>query len=280
MRWRQEKRSTHIEDRRTGRIPGGTAAVGVGGLGLVVILLVAAALGIDPTPLLQGTTGGGQVVEQAGTARPDVLGDRMSAVLADTEDTWGRIFAENGLEYKPPTLVLFNGSVDSACGYASAAVGPFYCPGDQKVYLDLDFLQELQTRFGAPGDFAQAYVLSHEIGHHVQTLLGTMQQVDKLRARQSKSEQNATSVEVELQADCFAGVWANRAQETNLILDAGDLEEGLGAAAAVGDDRIQQETQGYVVPDSFTHGSSADRVKWFKKGFTTGDPDKCDTFNQ
>jgi hypothetical protein len=281
MRWRQQRQSTHIEDRRTSRIPGGAATAGVGGLALVVLVLLAAALGVDPTPLLQGPNG--QVdVEDAGTAQPDVLGEHMSAVLADTEATWGRLFAENDppLRYTEPTLVYFNGAVESACGYASAAVGPFYCPGDQKVYLDLDFLQELQARFGAQGDFAQAYILSHEVGHHVQTLLGTTRYVTGLRARQSEREQNETSVLVELQADCYAGVWAKQASADNLVLDQQDLEDGIGAASAVGDDRIQQQERGYVVPDSFTHGTSEQRVGWFQRGFATGDPASCDTLGR
>lgn len=279
MRWRQQRSSENIEDRRTGRIPGGAATVGVGGVGMIVIVLLAALLGFDPTPLLENA-GAGPVAVEPGTAYPDELGEHMSAVLASTEDVWGEMFRQSGLQYEEPTLVFFNGAVQSACGYANAAVGPFYCPSDRKVYLDLDFLQQLQAQFGAQGDFAQAYILSHEVGHHVQTLLGTTQYVSNVRSRQSQEEQNAMSVRLELQADCFAGVWAKNAMAQNLILDQEDLEEGLGAASAVGDDRIQKRQQGYVVPDSFTHGTSAQRVSWFKTGFTTGDPDRCDTFKQ
>jgi predicted metalloprotease len=199
-------------------------------------------------------------------------------VLADTEDTWGAIFAAGGQTYEPPTLVLFSGAVQSACGFAQAAVGPFYCPGDRKVYIDLSFYQELQSRFGAPGDFAKAYVVAHEVGHHVQTLLGISERNMAARQRASEAEANALSVRQELQADCFAGIWAHNADRSRQLLEAGDIEQGLNAAAAVGDDRMQKQSRGYVSPESFTHGSSEQRVRWFKRGFEAGTMDACDTF--
>jgi len=202
----------------------------------------------------------------------------VSVVLADTEDTWTEIFRAGGQTYQPPKLVLFTDVVRSACGMAQSAMGPFYCPMDQKVYIDLGFYRELRDRFQAPGDFAQAYVIAHEVGHHVQTLLGTSQQVAETRQRASQEQANALSVRLELQADCYAGVWAHNANRSRQILEEGDLEEGLNAAAAIGDDRIQRQTQGTVVPESFTHGSSKQRVTWFRRGFERGDPDACDTF--
>jgi len=280
MRWHRERRSGNIDDRRVSRGPSAPAAVGLGGVGLLVVLLVATVLGVDPTQLLEATRPGGGALEPHAAIQADAMADFASQVLADTEDTWDRIFAERGQRYQEPTLVLFTGAVQSACGFAEAAVGPFYCPGDQMLYLDLAFFEDLERQFAAPGDFAQAYVIAHEVGHHVQTLLGITQQVARLRSRQTQAEQNNTSVLVELQADCFAGVWANRAQEMRLVLDAEDIEEGLRAASAVGDDRIQHRTRGYVVPDSFTHGSSAQRVAWFRRGLESGDPNVCDTFGQ
>jgi predicted metalloprotease len=199
-------------------------------------------------------------------------------VLADTEDTWGAIFTAAGRTYEQPSLVLFSGAVESACGFAQAAVGPFYCPGDRKVYIDLSFYQELQSRFGAPGDFAQAYVVAHEIGHHVQTLLGISERNMAARQRASEAEANALSVRQELQADCFAGIWAHNADRSRQLLESGDIEEGLNAAAAIGDDRMQKQSRGYVSPDSFTHGSSQQRVSWFKRGFESGSVEQCDTF--
>jgi predicted metalloprotease len=213
------------------------------------------------------------------SAAEDEMAQFVSVVLADTEDVWQQVFQERfGQPYQEPSLVLFSGMVQSACGMAQAAVGPFYCPLDQDVYIDLGFFQELQSRLGAPGDFAQAYVVAHEVGHHVQRLLGITDRVDAARRTQSETEANATSVRLELQADCFAGVWANRAQQNWQVLEPGDIEEALGAASAVGDDRLQAAGQGYVVPESFTHGSSAQRMQWFQTGFRTGDPEACDTF--
>jgi hypothetical protein len=200
-------------------------------------------------------------------------------VLAETEDVWHDAFQKMGRTYQPPTLVLFSEAVQSACGMAGSAVGPFYCPSDQKVYLDFSFFEDLQTRFGASGDFAEAYVIAHEVGHHVQTLLGISRKVNELMSRVSPSERNKLSVRMELQADCFAGVWARQADESRQILEAGDIEEALNAASQIGDDRIQRRTQGHVVPDAFTHGSAAQRVRWFKLGFESGNPQACDTFN-
>jgi predicted metalloprotease len=199
-------------------------------------------------------------------------------VLADTEDAWGAIFQAAGRTYEPPSLVLFSGAVESACGFAQAAVGPFYCPGDRQVYIDLSFYQELQSKFGAPGDFAQAYVIAHEVGHHVQTLLGISERTMAARQRASEAEANALSVRQELQADCFAGIWAHNADRSRQLLESGDIEEGLNAAAAIGDDRLQKQSRGYISPESFTHGSSQQRVTWFKQGFESGRVDSCDTF--
>jgi predicted metalloprotease len=208
----------------------------------------------------------------------DPLADFVSVVLADTEDTWGPIFAQSNMSYEPPRLVLFTDAVASACGLGQAAMGPFYCPGDRKVYIDLGFYGELRERFQAPGDFAQAYVIAHEIGHHVQNLLGTSDQVQRQRQALGEADANALSVRLELQADCYAGVWANRADRARSILEQGDVEEGLGAASAIGDDRLQRQATGTVTPDAFTHGSSAQRVRWFRRGLESGDPGQCDTF--
>jgi predicted metalloprotease len=264
------------------RIGGG---IGLGGL--LLVLAVSLVTGMDPLQLLGGLS---QVnVEQANTdarggAPPanDEQAQFISVVLADTEDVWGEVFAASGEQYQPPRLVLFDGQVSSACGFQSSAVGPFYCPGDRQVYLDLSFFRDLAQRFGAPGDFAQAYVVAHEVGHHVQNLLGVSSQVDQLRRQGSEAQANALSVRQELQADCFAGLWAHRSQRrgTNIQLEQGDVEEGLTAAAAIGDDRIQRRTQGHVVPESFTHGSSAQRVEWFRRGFEAGDAGGCDTFQR
>ena len=281
MRW-TGRRSTNIEDRRGGG-RGVPVAVG-GGLGTIVIILAALFFGIDPSVILQ--TGPSAPVTEApgpsspGQAQPgqDEVRDFVSVVLADTEDTWAELFRRMNREYQDPRLVLFTGSVQSACGIAGAAVGPFYCPGDHKLYLDLSFFRELRSRFGAPGDFAQAYVIAHEVGHHVQTLLGISERVARTRQRADRATANALSVRQELQADCFAGVWAHHAQRARKILEEGDLEEALNAAAAIGDDRLQRRAQGHVVPESFTHGSSAQRVRWFKQGFTTGAAQQCDTF--
>jgi uncharacterized protein len=285
MLWRGGRRSTNVEDRRgAGGFRGGGGGIKVGGLGIVVILLVGMFFGVDPTTLLSQLEGGGSGVgyEQDANTTPipqdDERAQFVSAVLADTEDTWTEIFRQEGGTYQPPRLVLFSGRVNSACGIAGAAMGPFYCPGDSKVYIDLTFYDELQQRFGAPGDFAQAYVIAHEIGHHVQHTLGIMDKVNEAQRGLGESEANALSVRVELQADCFAGVWAYHADQRGKV-ETGDVDEALNAATAIGDDRLQQETQGTVVPDSFTHGSSAQRVRWFKTGMQSGDMNACDTFS-
>lgn len=241
-----------------------------GGIGVLIIAVVALFLGVDPGVVLQGLTEAPQTRSaplESGDA--DAQGDFVAAVLGSTEDTWAPIFEQSGLRYQEPTLVLFSGAVRSACGFAQAAVGPFYCPADQRLYIDLQFFADLQHRLGAPGDFAQAYVIAHEVGHHVQNLLGLMRAVDR-------AGDNEASVRTELQADCYAGIWASRNPG---ILEAGDIEEGMAAAAAVGDDRLQMRSQGYVSPESFTHGSAAQRVRWFRVGLESGDPNRCDTFN-
>jgi predicted metalloprotease len=282
MKWRDARRSENVEDRRGMRV--GRAGAGIGGAGLLLILLVSLLTGQNPLELLQQVgpmpdsaqvgSGGSGVPS---TAASDEAADFVRAVLGDTEDTWGRIFAAAGRRYAEPGLVLFTDAVESACGFGSAAVGPFYCPGDSKVYLDLSFFEELSRRFGAPGDFAAAYVVAHEVGHHVQKLLGIEEQVSRLRRRAGETEANALSVRVELQADCFAGVWGHHAARRDL-LEEGDVEEGLRAAAAIGDDRLQRRSRGYVTPDSFTHGSSAERVEWLTRGLRGGDLQRCDTF--
>jgi uncharacterized protein len=272
MRWQGRRQSDNVEDRRG--MPARRLAVG-GGLGTLVVIVVVMLLGGDPQALLQqiqppadGPAAAPQQVDPA----EQPLRDFVSVVLADTEDVWRELFEKHvDGEYREPKLVLYTGQVESACGFSSAATGPFYCPGDEKVYLDLSFCEELKTKFRAPGDFAVAYVLAHEVGHHVQKLLGYMDLVDKQRGRVSKAEQNQLSVRLELQADYLAGVWAHHAERTKGILEAGDVEEALGAASAVGDDRLQKQAQGYVVPDSFTHGSSAQRSRWFRLGLETGD---------
>jgi predicted metalloprotease len=253
-----------------------------GGLGGIVILVIALLLGADPRQLLEQLPSDGQVpaTESSRPTNPEEeeLRQFVGAVLADTEDVWNDIFRQMGRQYREPTLVLFTDQVQSACGVAGAAVGPFYCPGDGKLYIDLSFYRELKTRFRAPGDFAQAYVIAHEVGHHVQNLLGTMDQVNSARRRLSEAEANQLSVRLELQADFLAGVWAHHAQKRG-VLEQGDVEEALGAASAIGDDRLQRESQGYVVPDSFTHGTSEQRIRWFRKGLETGDIRQGDTFN-
>jgi predicted metalloprotease len=283
MRWRDSRQSDNVEDRRGMSIPRGAKIGGVGGLGLLAIVVIGMFLGIDPTVLLQSVPDiqSPSVSVQPGD-RPALNDDQskfVSVVLAETEDVWSETFKKMGRTYQPPTLVLYSEAVQSACGIAGSAVGPFYCPSDQKVYLDLSFFEDLRTRFGASGDFAEAYVIAHEVGHHVQTLLGISGKVNELMSRASPSERNKLSVRMELQADCFSGVWARQADESRQILEAGDIEEALNAASQIGDDRIQKRTQGQVVPDAFTHGSSAQRVRWFKLGFETGNLQACDTFN-
>jgi hypothetical protein len=278
MKWRRERKSQNIEDRRSTRISGGIAG-GIGGIGLILILLVSMFMGVDPSQFLQGLqpgTEGGAQQSQLSSDELNRSSEFVSLVLGDIEATWEQAFQQDlRRNYVYPKLVLFSGAVQSACGQASASVGPFYCPGDQKVYLDLEFLEELQKKLGAPGDFAQAYVIAHEVGHHVQTLLGTSQYVERMSRGASQAEANKLSVALELQADCYAGLWANRASNQNLILESGDIEEGLNAASAVGDDRLQKQSQGYVVPDSFTHGTSAQRVGWFNKGLDSGEISSC-----
>ncbi|MGD9509463.1 MAG: neutral zinc metallopeptidase [Geminicoccaceae bacterium] len=288
MRWQMSRRSQNIEDRR-GMGPAGMGrglrVGGVGGLGLVAFAVIAMLLGVDPSVILGSLTGDGgysgpQSTTSRGGAPPadDESSQFVAAVLGQTEDVWGQIFQQSGQSYREPTLVLFDGGVQSACGMAGSATGPFYCPADQKVYLDTSFFRELSQKFGAPGDFAAAYVIAHEVGHHVQTLLGISRQVTEMRQRSDERTSNRLSVMMELQADCFAGVWARHLQETQGVLEQGDVEEGLQAASAVGDDRIQHATRGYVVPDAFTHGSSEQRMQWFSQGLKTGDLNSCDTF--
>ena len=278
MRLEGERESENVVDRRGGGLPIGIAGGGIGGVVLVVLALL---FGVDPRVLLQGE-GPSQVAQQQQApppGAPDPLRHFVAQVLATTEDVWGNLFAANGRHYDPPRLVLFSGQVHSACGIAGAAVGPFYCPGDHQVYLDLSFFRDLARQLGAPGEFAEAYVIAHEVGHHVQTELGITQRVSQLRRQMGPAEDHALSVRTELQADCFAGIWANRADAAKHILEKGDIEQGLNAAAAVGDDRLQRRAQGYVVPESFTHGSSAQRVRWFRRGLESGDLRACDTFN-
>jgi predicted metalloprotease len=250
-----------------------------GGLAILAIIVVITLFAGDPLHLLGGGGGaGGHGLSGSADPAQAELADMSSAVLGSTEDVWHQLFAERGLQYVEPRLVLFDGEVGSACGFASAAVGPFYCPGDSQVYLDLSFFDELSRRFGAPGDFAQAYVIAHEVGHHVQNLLGVSDQVSQAQQRLAQGEANALSVRLELQADFYAGVWAHHAQQTKDLLEPGDLEEALNAATAIGDDRLQREAQGRVVPDSFTHGTSQQRVAWFKKGYDSGRMEDGNTF--
>ena len=280
MRWESARQSTNIQDRRG---MGGGAMIGGGGIGMVILVLLFSFItGRNPLELLSQVeqTGAGPAETSApagAVTENDPQARFVGAVLGDTEDTWKQIFAKQGHTYEEPILVLFDGSVRSACGLASAAVGPFYCPSDHKLYLDLSFFRELAQRFGAPGDFAQAYVVAHEVGHHVQTLLGISERVQRAQSSRG-SEANALSVRMELQADCFAGVWGYHAAQRQL-LDPGDVDEGLGAAAAIGDDRLQRQGQGYVAPESFTHGSSEQRASWLRRGLQTGDPEACDTFS-
>ncbi|MCK5516513.1 MAG: zinc metallopeptidase [Desulfobulbaceae bacterium] len=303
MRWRGNRKSSNVEDRRSMQVSGsghsgrggssilrlvpvvfkflgfkGTLilAVGVGAYGLFTGNLgnILSVLGLQQSTIVSEST---QPLRE--TAEEKELVDFVSVILADTEETWTTLFRQRGATYQEPHLVLFRDSVKSACGMAQSAMGPFYCPGDQKVYIDLGFYDQLKNRYKAPGDFAQAYVIAHEIGHHVQTLVGISGKVQEARNRLSKVDANKLSVRQELQADCFAGVWAHHANNTRNLLETGDVEEGLTAASAIGDDTLQQKSQGYIRPDSFTHGSSAQRVKWFKVGLASGDMDSCDTFS-
>jgi hypothetical protein len=276
MRFDHGRESDNVEDRR-GSFPVGGRSIGIG---TVILALVAMYFGVDPSLILPE---GGPVpqAQQTPAQRPpadDPMARFVSMVLADTEDTWTEVFAASGKRYQLPKLVLFSGAVGSACGMGEAAMGPFYCPADHKVYIDLEFYRDLQQRFRAPGDFAQAYVIAHEVGHHVQNLLGISEKVMRLQQRVGQRQANELSVRLELQADCFAGVWAHKADRARQVLEQGDVEEGLDAAAAIGDDRLQKQGRGYVAPESFTHGSSAQRVRWFKRGLASGDMRQCDTF--
>jgi len=285
VRWEEGRRSDNVVDARGRGLP----IVG-GGIGMAVLALVVYLMGGDPTVVLNGGGQGQPVPRDAGAPSnaggpgapaQDQMSQFVSVVLADTEDTWSAIFKQKfGRDYEDPKLVLFTGAVRSACGLAQSAMGPFYCPNDQAVYIDLAFYRELKDRFGAPGDFAQAYVIAHEVGHHVQNLLGISDKVRAAQERSDKAGANALSVDLELQADCYAGVWGNHAQRARNILEPGDVDEALNAASAIGDDKIQKATRGYVVPESFTHGSSAQRQQWFRKGFESGRLEACDTFSR
>lgn len=280
MRMDDQRESDNVEDRR-----GGGGLPGVGGLGIGSVVLAFAAsyfLGVSPSTVLNLLSHSPAAAPQVAAHKPpegDVEARFVSKVLADTEDTWGEIFKRNGKQYERPKLVLFSGSTPTACGTGSTAMGPFYCPGDRKVYIDLAFYRELERRFHAPGQFAQAYVIAHEIGHHVQNLLGISDKVHRAEQRaHSKAEANGYSVRLELQADCFAGVWGHRADHVGHHLEPGEIEQALKAATAIGDDTLQKQARGYAVPDSFTHGSSEQRVRWFKRGMDSGDPKQCSTF--
>ena len=307
MLWRGRRQSANIEDRRGEgfggggmgrmRLPIGGRVGGIGGIGAIILLLLALLFGIDPMGILGGGGGSTVSVPSSGTSYPGPLSQQaapggiptptttdeqrsfVAVVLADTEDTWRRLFEQSGRSYREPTMVLFSGATQSGCGFAQAQSGPFYCPADGKVYLDTSFFDELTRRFGAPGDFAQAYVIAHEVGHHVQNLLGILPRIEAAQRQLDRGDANRVQVMAELQADCFAGLWAHDADRSRKILERGDVEEALNAAAAIGDDRLQSKSRGYVVPDSFTHGSSAQRVAWFRRGFEQGSPDACDTFN-
>lgn len=277
MRWQGRRTSSNVDDRR--RISGGKVAVG-GGIGTIVIVLIVLLMGGDPGEILNQFQAGDAGQTSVMTSEEEDLQARFVAVvLADCEDVWSKVFNEAGETYREPTLVLYSGQVSSACGVTGASVGPFYCPMDEKVYIDLNFLELLQKKLDAPGDFAKAYVIAHEVGHHVQKLLGIMDQVQELRGQVSEREYNELSVRLELQADFLAGVWAHHAEKMFGILEEGDIEEALNAASAVGDDHIQMQSQGYVVPDAFTHGTSKQRMAWFMKGFKTGDVSQGDTFS-
>jgi predicted metalloprotease len=278
MRWTGRRQSSNVEDRR-GSGGGGMLKGGLGIGGILIVVVISLVMKKNPLEVLQQTgigTGGTTTEERAPlTAEEEKMGEFVATVLADTEDVWHKLLSD----YREPTLVLFTNQVASGCGNASSATGPFYCSADEKLYIDLSFYEELRSRFQAPGDFAQAYVIAHEVGHHVQHLMGITDRVHNMRGQLSEAEYNKQSVRLELQADFFAGVWAHHAQKMQNILESGDIEEALGAASAIGDDRLQKQATGEVVPDSFTHGTSAQRVRWFKKGFETGDINQGDTFN-
>lgn len=283
MRTDRSRRSENIQDLR-GQGPARGGGMRFGIVGTLIALVAAWFLGIDPRLILGLMQAGEQLAPASQPQVPsgtpkDEAGDFVAVVLGDTEQTWGEIFRAGGAQYRPPQLVLFSDNVRSGCGMASSGAGPFYCPADRKVYIDLSFYRELETRFQAPGDFARAYVLAHEVGHHVQTVLGTSAKVREAQARTGEAERNMLQVMMELQADCYAGIWAHHAERSRQIIESGDIEEALGAAAAVGDDTIQKRMQGYVVPESFTHGSAQQRMAWFKRGLDAGTLEACDTFN-
>lgn len=280
MRWQGRRESTNVEDRRG--MSGRRVAFGGGIGGIIIVVILSLIFGKNPLALLENMDLGGTTTEQVSPAAQqanDEAANFAKVVLADTEDVWSKLFAQMNKSYVPPTMVLFTGSVQSACGMSSAATGPFYCPMDQKLYIDLSFFNELKSRFNAPGDFAEAYVIAHEVGHHVQKLLGISQQVQALEERSDQARANELSVRLELQADFLAGVWAHYDDKWNHVLEQGDIQEAIQAANAVGDDRLQKESQGYVVPDAFTHGTSAQRMHWFMKGYQTGDISQGDTFS-
>jgi predicted metalloprotease len=279
MDWRGRRTSSNIEDRRRGG--GGAGRAGIGGLGLVVVLLIGIFFGVDVTPFLGG--GGGQVVQTGAPSGPNAIDDEaeefVGVVLADTEEVWSDIFERSGLQYRPPVLVLYAGRTASACGGADAAMGPFYCPGDRRVFLDTDFFRVLSQQMGARGDFAAAYVIAHEVAHHVQNELGVLGEVNRQRQAVGERESNQLSVRTELQADCYSGLWARHAAERFGTITDADIQDAMDAAARIGDDALQRASRGVVVPDSFTHGSSEQRQRWFHAGYSTGDPGACDTFN-
>jgi len=276
MKWHGRKGSGNIEDRRG--MSSGRLAVG-GGIGTIIIVLIVLFLGGDPSQLINELEGGIETEQVSTSAEEDQMAQFVAVVLKDTETVWGKIFEQSNASYRQPKLVLFRGQVQSACGLASAASGPFYCPSDEKVYIDLSFCDQLKTRFGAYGDFAVAYVIAHEIGHHVQNQLGILEEVNLQKSRVSQKEANRLTVRVELQADFLSGMWAHYAQQMLNTVEEGDIDEAINAAAAVGDDKLQMESQGRVVPDAFTHGTSAQRKEWFRKGWMTGDIDQGDTFS-
>ncbi len=280
MKWRNRRASSNVDDRRRTRV---TGAVKGGGMLTIAAVLAAMYFGIDPQMAVQMTKGLGGGGQQTSTYQPSAAEDELAqfikVVLADTEDVWNQIFKQNGHRYQEPIMVMFTGKVQSACGGASAAMGPFYCPADKTVYIDLSFYNDLKKRHGAPGDFAQAYVIAHEVAHHVQNLSGISDQVHQAQRQMSKTDGNAMSVKLELQADCLAGVWANHAQQTKHILERGDIAEALNAASAIGDDRLQKQATGRIRPEGFTHGTSKQRVYWFSRGFDYGKMSQCDTFS-
>mgnify|MGYP001765751001 FL=1 len=279
MRWQGRRESSNVEDRRS---TGGRRVASIGGIGTIIVLLIVWLMGGNPMQLLQTMQAGdnSESTEMVPTnPHEEELKRFLGVVLAETEDVWIKVFNENGDTYRQPTLVLFRESTESACGFSSAATGPFYCPGDEKVYIDLSFLEEMQQQLNAPGDFVQAYIVAHEVGHHVQKLMGIMDRYNSMRGELSEKEFNKLTVMLELQADFLAGVWAHHMDRTHALLEPGDIEEAMNAANAIGDDRLQRQSQGYVVPDSFTHGTSAQRMRWFMKGYETGDISQGDTFN-